>query len=53
MEDPVKKVLFSMKQSFFISVKIALTEFKNGDNEEEIRIKAVVYGEIFSLDKHP
>ena len=42
-----------MKESFFIPVKIEVTEFKNSENEDEIRIKAVGYGEIFSLDKHP
>ena len=41
-----KKGIVFNKESFFIPVDIELTEFKNSENEEEIRIKAVGYGEI-------
>lgn len=45
-------------EPFFIPFKIEITEFarqKNSDDddEEDIVIKAVGFGETFSLDKHP
>ena len=36
---------------FFIPFKIEVTEFDR--SQEEIRIKAIGYGETFDLDKHP
>ena len=50
-----KKGIVFNKESFFIPVDIELTELENSKNEheEEIVIKAVGFGETFSLDKHP
>ena len=36
---------------FFIPFKIEVTEFDR--SQDEIRIKAIGYGETFDLDKHP
>ena len=49
-------------EPFFIPFKVEITEFSrikldpagsDDDHEENIVIKAVGFGEIFSLDKHP
>lgn len=43
-------------EPFFIPFKVEITEFsrtKISDDEENIVIKAVGFGETFSLDKHP
>ncbi len=43
-------------EPFFIPFKIEITEFsrtKQSDDEEDIVIKAVGFGETFSLNKHP